>query len=32
MPKYSSKKDTTKATPSKRGDFKIGHNLLDILG
>ena len=32
MPKYSSKQDTTKATPSKRGDFKIGHNLLDILG
>ena len=27
-----SKQDTTKATPSKRGDIKFGHNLLDIVG
>ena len=31
MPNWS-KQDTTKATPSKRGDVKIGHNLFDIIG
>ena len=31
MPGWS-KKDTTKATPLKKGDFKIGHNLYNLLG
>jgi hypothetical protein len=32
MPNYSSKKDTTRATPAKKGDIKLQHNLLDIVG
>ena len=31
MPGWS-KQDTTKATPYKRGDIKIGHNLYDLIG
>ena len=31
MPGWS-KQDTTKATPHKRGDVKIGHNLYDLIG
>ena len=31
MPGWS-KQDTTKATPLKKGDFKIGHNLYNLLG
>ena len=31
MPGWS-KQDTTKATPFKKGDFKIGHNLYNLLG
>ena len=31
MPGWS-KKDTTKATPSKRGDFKFEHNLYNLIG
>ena len=32
MPKYFSKKDTTRATPAKKGDITLKHNLLDIVG
>ena len=31
MPGWS-KQDTTKGVPSKKGDFKIGHNLYNLLG
>ena len=31
MPGWS-KQDTTKLTPSKKGDFKFEHNLYNILG
>ena len=31
MPGWS-KQDTTKAAPSKRGDFKFKHNLYDLIG
>ena len=31
MPGWS-KQDTTKTPSSKRGDFKIGHNLYNLLG
>ena len=31
MPGWS-KKDTTKATPYKRGDFKFEHNLYNLIG
>ena len=32
MPNYSSKQDTTKAAPSKRGDIKFQHNLYNLIG
>ena len=32
MPNYLSRKDTTRATPTKKGDIKLQHNLLDIVG
>lgn len=31
-PKYFAKRDTTKATPIKKGDIRFQHNLLDIVG
>ena len=32
MPNYFTKADTTKAAPVKKGDIKLQHNLLDIVG
>ena len=32
MPNYFTKADTTKAAPIKKGDIKLQHNLLDIVG
>ena len=32
MPNYPSRKDTTRVTPSKKGDIKLQHNLFDIIG
>jgi hypothetical protein len=32
MPNYLSRKDTTRTTPVKKGDIKLQHNLLDIVG
>ena len=32
MPDYSTKPDTTKATPIKKGEITLKHNLLDIVG
>jgi hypothetical protein len=32
MPDYLSRRDTAKATPVKKGDIKLQHNLLDIVG